>query len=460
MLYETLRNFYEVITNKPATMATFKICVFEHQKRNDGKYPVSIRVYWKSQSAYIGTEYYVTDKQVSKKKFINASGKKKEVITLKDVYIINELNRRIARYEELKSRKLGARIDMYSSKELAKYFVDETKSGTDTSIDFVEFSRNHIEELKRKGKLSTAGNFNRTINALVDFCNGREKVSINEVTSKFLKQFETFLRSERTIKRKNQFGKIVVTKKKGIGDVSLYDYMNDIRVLFNAAMCEYNDEDKEEIRIMHYPFKKYKLIQRPENEKRNISKEQIQAIRDIEEVKLKLRRTIFSRDTFMLSFYLVGMNFSDLYEIDQYKNGRISYERKKTRDRRSDRAYISIKVEPEAEQLIEKYRDKTGKRVFDFYQRYSDSHLFSTNVNKGLKLVAKACSIEEPLSTYYPRHTWATMGRNKCDISKDDIDLALNHIDQGRKMADVYIEKDWFRIDISNRKVLDYIKKS
>ncbi len=136
---------------------------------------------------------------------------------------------------------------------------------------------------------------------------------------------------------------------------------------------------------------------------------------------------------------------------------RIEYNRKKTRGRRQDNAFISIKVEPEAAAIIEKYADKTGRRVFDFYQRYSTSHIFSSNVNKGLKILANKCNIDDDLTTYYARHSWATIARNKCGISKDDVDLALNHVDQGLKMADVYIEKDWTLIDKANRNVLDYI---
>ncbi|MBV5348908.1 site-specific integrase [bacterium] len=386
-------------------------------------------------------------------------GKKKELFALKDTYIINDLNKRITRYEDLKSQKLGFRIEMYTARELAKYFESETKPGSDSTINFVEFSRNHIEKLKAQGRTSYASNINSSLNSLIDFCNGREKIAITEITSKFLTQNEAFLRTTRTIKRKDQFGKMVTTKKRGLSDLSVIDYMTNIRLLFNAAMAEYNDEDKDEIRIIHYPFRKYKLKRRPENEKRNLTKEQLVVIRDVDPAKIILERAIFSRDIFMLSFYLVGMNFADLYEVDKIKAGRFTYERKKTKGRRQDRALISIKIEPEAEQLVEKYRDPSGERVFDFHKRYSTSHIFSSNVNKGLKVVAKACKIDEPLSTYYARHTWATIARNKAGISKDDVDLALNHVDQGLKMADAYIEKDWSLIDKANRGVLDYFKK-
>jgi integrase len=434
-------------------MATFKICVFKNKVRSDGRYRVSIRVCWKRKYSYISTEYYVTDKQINKKNF-----------ALKDIYIINDLNKRIAKYEDLKSKKLGQRIEMYTAKELADYFVKETRPGTDTSIDFIAFARQHIERLRSQGRTTTASNMSRTLNALIDFANGRQSVAISEITAKFLEQFETFLRGARTIKRKNQLGKMVTTKSKGLSDVSVFDYMTDMRVLFNAALNEYNDEDKDEIRIIHYPFRKYKLKKRPDNEKRNLTAEQIAKIARLDESELSLERAVFSRDIFMLSFYMVGMNLADLYHVERIVEAnemvRINYNRKKTKGRRQDKAFISILVEPEAMELLQKYRDRTGDRVFNFYQRYSDSHTFSSNVNKGLKVVAKACKINEPLSTYYARHSWATIARNRCSISKDDIDLALNHVDSGKKMADVYIEKDWAMLDIANRKVLDYVKNA
>ena len=438
-------------------MATFKISIFEHQRRTDDKYPVSIRCYWKGSCAYIGTEFYVTDKQISRKKFPKTENKK-EILQLKDIFIINELNKRIAKYEDIKAKKLGHRIQLYTAKELANYFVEETKPGTDSGINFIEFARGHMAKLIKQGRETTAKSMSTTINSMIDFAGGREKIAITEITSKFLTQFETYLRGERTMKRRNQFGKVVVTKKAGLSDVSILDYMTNIRTIFNAAMDEYNDEDKGDIKIMHYPFRKYKMQRRPDSRKRNLSPEQIRAIRDLTDEQLGLERACFARDVFLLSFYLIGMNFADMYEARRYIAGRLEYERKKTKRRRQDKAFISIKVEPEARALMEKYASNSRHYVFNFQDRYTTTHIFSSNVNKGLKIVAKAAKIDEALSTYYARHSWATIARNRCNISKDDVDLALNHIDAGRKMADVYIEKDWSLIDKANRAVLDLIK--
>ena len=76
---------------------------------------------------------------------------------------------------------------------------------------------------------------------MIDFCNGREKISITEITSKFLEKFEAYLLTKRTMKRKNQFGKTVTITRKGLAPVSIINYMTDIRTVFNDAMDEFND---------------------------------------------------------------------------------------------------------------------------------------------------------------------------------------------------------------------------
>jgi hypothetical protein len=58
---------------------------------------------------------------------------------------------------------------------------------------------------------------------------------------------------------------------------------------------------------------------------------------------------------------------------------------------------------------------------------------------------------------YAARHSWATIARNKCGVSKDDVALALNHVDSRLAITDTYLEKDWSLIDVANRKVIDYV---
>ena len=297
-------------------MATFKICVFYHQRRKDNKYPVSIKIYWKKQQSYIHTEYYVSDKQV-KKSYHLRNNKKTLFVELKDPYIINELNSRIVVYEKLKAEKLRHNIELYNAKELAEYFKREGAPGTDSSIDFIEFAHLYCSRLIARGRKTTASRMKQSINALIDFNSGDEKIGITNINIKFLNQFDNFLRSKRTMQRKNQFGRVVTIKRGGLSDVSVNGYMADVRTFFNAAIDEYNDEDKGDIRIKHYPFRKYEFKKGREPDKRNLSIEQIRSIMNVSDEDLKHERAILGRDVFMLSFFLAGVNTCDLYDRDK-----------------------------------------------------------------------------------------------------------------------------------------------
>ncbi len=428
-------------------MATFTISILEHQKRaSDGKYPVSIRLTFKRNTVYLKTEYYVDGKQIDKD------------FKLKDKFLIRQLNDKIRVYEDAVI-KLGARVDRYTATELKEYLFKTTKVGTDTSIDFVAFSLSHIEKIKTKQK-SRSSVLNRTLNSFVEFW-GRDRISISEITSKKLKEFEEYLYEPRTITRKSQTGKDVIYKKEPCIAAGVHDYLGNIRTLFNAAKEKFNDDDKGEILITHNPFSKYEIPPKKKTAHRNLDIETIRNIINCADIKTfgshGVNRAGFARDVFALSFFLVGINSVDLFRVDSYKDGRITYSRSKTKDSRQDEAEISIKVEPEAIPLLEKYKDETGQRVFRFYQMYSTIEGFNSAINKGLKQIATALEITVPLSTYYARHSWATIARNDCDISKDDVHMALNHVDKDMKITDIYIAKSWLKIDLANRKVIDFV---
>lgn len=402
-------------------MATFKICVKKNQQRStDGKYPVSIRVTWQRQSAYIPTNIYVSEKQITK------------TFEIKDSNILRELSGRVAGYEDLKVKKIGARINQYTARELANFLVKHsTASGTE--IDFVKFSEQTARDTSNKG---TAGIYTTVVNSLVKFANV-DVIPITDINASFLKRYADWL----------------IEREFTASGVNLY--MRTIRALFNKARDHYNDDDKGDIVITHYPFKRYKIPQIPETAKRAITSDQVKAIRDCAP---ETHRGKLARDVFMLSFYLIGINTVDLYNAPPATDGRIGYFRAKTSGRRTDKAYISIAVPPEASDIIERYTDPSGKRAFSFYQVYADYQAFNKNVNIGLKDVAKSIEFTGSLQFYAARHSWATIARNQCGISKDDIHEALNHA-SGHEMrvTDIYIRKDWGVIDSANRKVQDLI---
>jgi site-specific recombinase XerD len=165
---------------------------------------------------------------------------------------------------------------------------------------------------------------------------------------------------------------------------------------------------------------------------------------------------------FLLMFFLIGINTKDLYFLKKPDSkGRINYIRAKT-----SRKY-SIKLEPEALEIIKKYDG--GKSLINMSARYKSNLDWQKYMNIELKEIGKAITVElqktdkkasfpENISTNWARHSWATIARNDCRIDKDDVALCLGHEDTDNRVTDIYINYDYRIIDESNRKVLDVLK--
>lgn len=168
------------------------------------------------------------------------------------------------------------------------------------------------------------------------------------------------------------------------------------------------------------------------------------------------------RDMFMLMFYLVGINAADLFlaRKEQMVDGRINYKRKKT-----GKLY-SVKVQPEAMAIIEKYQGKDY--LLSPMDRYNNYKNYLQHMNKALSTLGinyttssekKGKAIFPQLSTYWSRHTWATLAY-EIGIPVDVIGQALGHSDRQHTITMIYIRMDDKKVDEANRKVLDYLAKA
>lgn len=119
----------------------------------------------------------------------------------------------------------------------------------------------------------------------------------------------------------------------------------------------------------------------------------------------------------------------------------------------------------EAEAIINKYRGKNF--LLNINERYSNYKNYLHRMNRNLKefgytRVGKRGKKDKEgafpfLSTYYTRHTWATLAAY-LEIPKETIAAALGH---GKKdVTDIYISFDQNKIDEANRRVIDYLNKN
>jgi len=308
----------------------------------------------------------------------------------------------------------------------------------DKDVDLIKFSNQYIDDLLKVGRKRSANTLKTVVYSLIDYFQ-RSQISTLEINGKELVKYEKYLRSERTIMRPSN--KTTLTRiVKGIGDTGIHNHMRDLRILFKAAMRFYNNPQFNDIKIPYCPFDHYKLVDTTVTRKRNLKLSQIRMIRDSQAISNS--RAEIGRDMCMLSFYLCGMNAVDIYNLRSKNiiNGRVEYYRSKTKRRRRDNSFISIKIIKAAKPFLEKYVGKLNLR-------YADNSNLDRAINNGLRQLLGKTDFPD-VTFYWARNSFGNIARNKCRMSKDDVALTLNQIDQYYKTTDIYIEKNWSIVEV------------
>jgi len=403
-------------------MATFKTVIIKCNARKDSTHNINIRVTHNRKSKYINTGFVATKDDITKKGF-----------KLKNHFFIDETEKMIGKYRDICNKNALALKDM----EIGQVFdlVTKTEKPDSFYLDIVGYGRKQVEILLKNGRKGTASNLQSALNNLVKFV-GCEQVDVNKITAKFIMEWIEWIDGVR----------------------AKATYPSNIRKLHNGAKREYNIEELGIIKIPLSPFSVVKLPKEPKAKDIDIPVEKVRELFNLayKDTRKDISTYNLALDMFMLSFCLWGTNAVDFYECTDYKDGRITYNRAKTKSRRDDEAKISIKVEPEIMPLIEKYRDKTGKRVFCFYQKYSDKIAFNTAIGNGLRKIRDEIGIDY-LVYYSARHSFATIAINDADISEYTVHKMLNHVIEEMKITEKYVRKDWRPLDRANRKLLDFV---
>lgn len=407
---------------------TFAYVVFHQNKRKDGSIPVKVRMIHNRKAKYFPTPVFVTKDQLDKK------GTK-----IKDVRITESLDALLREYRI--SASTITQAPYIDAEQMAALITADMKREKVFRLDFFEYAARKMQDMNPK----TAETYKTSINALKRFV-GKDTLDISEINHSFILAFKKFLETEPPVRHGKK-----TYKRKSANCRAVSSYLSCIRAIFNRAIDEYNDDDYAPVRRL--PFKKHTIPAQPVTDHRVLTKVQMQ---QVIAYTPKNELESMAKDVFLLSFYLIGMNTADIYALhkDDLKDGILTYKRAKTFSRRQDKALMQVKVEPEAQSIIDKYIGNDS-HLLCFATRYASAHGFNGVVNENLK------PILPNLTTYYARHTWATMARNECDIDFDTVHLALNHTKTGEgKITEIYLRRDFSKIWEANRKVVDYVMSS
>lgn len=386
----------------------------------DKEYPVKVAINLHGSTAYIGTGLKVKTSEWDRK-------------TCK--VIVHPLK---SRYNlKLSEKKLDvdkALDDLLKKGELKGLTLAQIKNKVNVYINPDEGSRRqenaflarltaYADKAKTKG---TRVNYLLTAKKVREFSSRAEELTFEDITRDWLRRFDAFMAETAPSANSRNI------------------HLRNIRAVFNEAL---DDEVTQ-----NYPFRKFKIKAEPTKD-RSLRPETLRAMFDCD---CEPWQTEY-RDIFKLMFLLCGINMGDLANLTEIRNGRIEYRRLKTGQ------LVSVRVRPEAMEIIERYRGKD--HLLSILERYGDYRDYLHHLNDQLKRLGLkydphgkrygGVPICAEASTYYSRYSWATIA-TELDVPEKVIAAALGH--STSSVTDIYIRTDMRKkVDAANDKVIDYV---
>lgn len=372
-------------------MASLSLTIIKTRPNKDGSFGIKIQITTTGRVAWIPTRFKIDNLK---------QWKDGRVVKHPDAdYINKKLRALIMAYEEVLDDMPNPNV---TATEIKAYL--ETHFHKSNSLK--DFAEAYIERLTKEGRKSYAQNLGYTLKYLLE-CFG-DSMTLQQFTPTALDLFEKHLRKMgKRHKKKDEDDPEQKDKKdkngkndKPISDTSINIRMSHLKALLNAAV----NDGTVEYKI--FPFRNYKA---PAKAVRDIciSKKELRKLREAEFKGVSERRHTVARDLFMLSFYCAGINLTDLMDA-QLDGDTITFVRKKTAAKKQGEKEVSITIQPEAREIIDKYITSDGR--LDFGYNYSQYEQFRSFITKGLNQIGEDLGFEKKLMFYSARKTFVQYG--------------------------------------------------
>lgn len=363
-------------------MASVKVVLRLNKKREDGTFPIVIRV---------------TNNRQLTEKFVGHS------VKLKDwdgkLRLVKKSHPNSGRLNYLISKKVdeiskmildAANNDQQLTKKQLKHKIKHNNKSSFNSL-----ADEHLSDLLKLKKFNQHSGEKPRVNHFKNFLN-QQDISFQNITVTLLKKFMLYLKTE-----------------KKLGDRSVMNCLIVIRTIFNKAISDGLVESK------HYPFGQGK-IQIKMNETRKIGLNESE-VRQLEEADLEhIPGNVHARNIWMVSFYLAGIRISDIIKLKwtDIKDGRLTYTMGK------NQKIVSLKLPEKAKQIIESYKETGADSIYvfpylkeddGFESKIIDAKTRTANsvINKNLKRIAERLKLGKKLTMHISRHTFGQIAGDK-----------------------------------------------
>jgi len=368
---------------------TTAIVLEKRTPTKDSMYPVKLRLTINRKTRYYSLDYYATEDEFKKLFSPKSKGEEQgELLTMKK-----------------QADDLLDNMDPPSFDRFKRLFTQKGEAG-----NVKKYYLEYVDECKRANRFGTASSYECSMNSL-DSVRGIENIRFQDITPEWLNDYEIEM---------TRMGKSIST----IGI-----YLRPLRFLYNRAIRD------GIVKRGYYPFGdidegKYE-IPTSENHKRPLDTGELETLAGYSGNKLYE----YYRDFFLLSYYLVGLNFADLVTLQwkQLSGNSLTLIRQKTKRTRRTQKPIILKLNDDAMDIISRHGTRKGKYIFEIIQDNDTPEIirqkvqnFIRNTNQALKRLAKQLKINPDISTVYARHSAASHGL-KAGISLAMISKSLGH---------------------------------
>ncbi len=392
-------------------MTTFSIVIVPTKRLANGKHRIRIAVAHQAQTRYIATPFILDSiSQLKKGRVVRHENAAQINLCLQRT--INEYILILSSIKHANQLTCTQLIHSIQEEERKKY------------LTFDVIAKEFLSTLQSESRIKSYKLYKTAISHFNRFLKKEHDIPLEQIRPSHIHQYQNFL------------------EKRELSSTTVRIYLTLIKVIFNYAI---------KMDYIHYKVHPFAACILPSSRIRNLDLT-VDELKSLRDVSLKEQNLLIVRDLFMLTYYLGGINLKDLLDYHFEENNLIlSYIRHKTYRTKHGENEIVFSIQPEAQQIISKYRTDKGFLKFGPYESYNKVYSL---IYRYLTRIAREAGITSSISYYSARKSFAQHGYN-IGIQIETIEYCIGHSMKSNRPIGNYIRVMRSHADIAMRRIFD-----
>ena len=392
-------------------MTTFSIVIVPTKRLANGKHRIRIAVAHQAQTRYIATPFILDSiSQLKKGRVVRHENAAQINLCLQRT--INEYILILSSIKHANQLTCTQFIHSIQEEERKKY------------LTFDVIAKEFLSTLQSESRIKSYKLYKTAISHFNRFLKKEHDIPLEQIRPSHIHQYQNFL------------------EKRELSSTTVRIYLTLIKVILNYAI---------KMDYIHYKVHPFAACILPSSRIRNLDLT-VDELKSLRDVSLKEQNLLIVRDLFMLTYYLGGINLKDLLDYHFEENNLIlSYIRHKTYRTKHGENEIVFSIQPEAQQIISKYRTDKGFLKFGPYESYNKVYSL---IYRYLTRIAREAGITSSISYYSARKSFAQHGYN-IGIQIETIEYCIGHSMKSNRPIGNYIRVMRSHADIAMRRIFD-----